>query len=233
LREEAWRDKVERIFGRRNRYQFGQPDQTTTLVGGGEVACTDTSIQMIVMLVKELNVSLNEVRRRSGAPFGQPMDSIEALRALHSFGLPYERRNDLNAMECMNIADNRGPVILCVSYWAYAQWEGYTYAGRTLHGYATSPAGRKVNVGVAKPEKRAGLTQWTFPDGHAVVEGCSKKIGRRRFGVLRDPNHNSVARPERPAYDLLTVQQMNRGLDAYERQYGHRVVLVPTRDIRR
>jgi hypothetical protein len=188
---------------------------------------------MIVMLVKELNVSLNEVRRRSGAPALQPLNSDEALRALHSFGLPYERQNDLRAMELLNIAQNRGPVIVCELYWAHPQWKGYQYAGRELHGTAINSRGRRVKVGFADPEKRAGLTQWTFRDGHAVLLGAEMRKDRRRYGIIRDPNHNSPSRPERPAYDLISIPQLNRMVDSFATKYGYRVALVPTRDIRR
>jgi hypothetical protein len=221
------REKVFAWWRQRKWYQFGQPDSWKV----SDSACSDTSIQHVVKLTKDLNVSLNAVRDRSGAPNSTPMNSDEALRALRSYGLPYVRVNDLRAAELMRVARARGPVILCVAYWAYPQWLGYTYAGRTLWGTSTSPSGRRVNVGVSIPKRHSGLTQWTFRLGHAVVLGTDTHQSGKHLGVIRDHNHNSASRPERPAYDLLTAQQINRMLDAYRDMYGYRVALIPTRPV--
>jgi hypothetical protein len=233
MHDSAWRERVTRILGRRTRFQFGQPPATTTLVGGGTVACTDCCIQVAVLLTKGVDVSLNEVRRRSGAPSGQPLTANEALRALRSFDLPYEIRNDLRGAALLKVAREKGPVIVCELYWAHPQWHGYEYLGRTLNGYSTSYSGRKVRPGFARPEHHAGLTQWTFRDGHAVLLACDAWEGKVHQGIVRDPNHASGSRPERPAYDLVNVRQLDRMVDSYAMKYGFRVALAPARDIRR
>ena len=43
--------------------------------------------------------------------------------------------------------------------------------------------------------------------------------------VVRDPNHNSPARPERPAYDLINKTQLKRMLDSWP--YGYTYVIAP------
>lgn len=220
------REHVLRILSRRNRYQFGQPAATTTLVKGGAVACTDTSIQMIVQLAKGKNVSLNGVRRRSGAPQDVPMKASQALQALRSYGLPYEMRTGLLASDIVRIAKTKGPVIIAEKYWAHPQWLDYTYAGKTLKGYATNDAGARVRVGISKPPRRSGLNQWTFRGGHAVLVATALYEGGRNLPVVRDPNHNSPARPERPAYDTVTMYQLNRMLKSWP---VTTVALVPTR----
>ena len=135
----------------------------------------------------------------------------------------------MGASGVLKVARKRGPVIVCEQYWSHPQWKGYTYAGRTLQGTATNGSGNKVRPGFAKPWERAGLTQWTFRDGHAVVAATDTWEHDVHFGVIRDPNHNSPSRPERPAYDLVTVAQLGRMLDSYKARYGYRVVLAPTR----
>jgi hypothetical protein len=218
------REYVLSILRRRNRYQFGQPPATCDLVTRS--GCADTCIQLIVWMAKGKKVSLNMVRRRSGAPPSSPMQIDQALRALHSFGLPYELRTGLKAGEVIRIAERYGPVIVAERYWAHPQWENYVYAGKRLLGWAKNDSGKRVRVGLARPLQRAGLTQWTFRDGHAVLAATGMYLDGKRFGVIRDPNHNSPARPERPAYDLVTMFQLNRMLASWP---GTSVALVPTR----
>ena len=154
------------------------------------------------------------------------MNTTEALRALHSYGLPYEISNSLTAAGVLRVARTKGPVIVCEMYWSHPQWAGYTYMGRTLHGVANG-----VRVGFAMPTKHAGLTQWTFTDGHAILAAADDWSEGTHLGVIRDPNHNSPSRPERPAYDLVTLPQLNRMLNSFKSKYGYKVMLVPTRPI--
>lgn len=218
------RAHVLRLLERRNRYQFGQPNDS--LVDDGAVACTDTSIQLIVWMAKGKKVSLDNVRKRSGAPADQPMEADEAIRALRSYGLPYEIRRGLLASDIVRIARNKGPVIIAEKYWSHPQWLDYTYAGKTLKGYAVNDAGARVRVGTSVPRRRSGLTQWTFRDGHAVLLATDDYEDGKHYAVVRDPNHNSSARPERPAYDMVTMYQLNRMLRSWDRGS---LALVPTR----
>lgn len=225
------RDRVLRILRKRNRYQFGQPYDRSNLVGNS--GCTDTAIQLIVWMATGKRVSLNAVRRRSGARAGYPMLTSHAIRALASYGLSYEVRVGLKASEATKIARTKGPVIVAEKYWAHPQWRGYSYMGRKLWGWATSSRGQRIRVGVSKPYGRSGLTQWTFRDGHAVLlatdvweprvgnDPDAKKI---HFAVVRDSNHNSPSRPERPAFDLVTMGQLNRMLNSWP---GGSICLVP------
>ena len=225
----ARRAHVKRVLKRRNRYQFGQPPRTTTTVAYGAVACTDTCIQLIILMFRGKKVSLNEVRRRSGGPRNgsRGLRPDEALRALRSYGLDYEVRSDLMPSDAMRIARNRGPIIVAERYWAHPQWKGHRYLGMPrLTGWATNDQGRRVRVGFARPLKRAGLTQPTFRDGHAVLL-ASSYIGtdRRQHGLVRDPNHNSFLRPERPSWDDVTVYQLRRMMDSIRPAYGGRTLL--------
>jgi len=237
------RRHVKRILARRNRYQFGQPASTTNLVGGGSFACTDTCIQLIVWMAKGKKVTLNDVRRRSGGPKGSSrftpgmrgLVPSEALRALRSYGLDYELRS-LGARDLLRIARNRGPVIIAEQYWAHPQWKGYRYAGRTLRGWSTSHAGKRIRVGFARPRTRAGLTQWNFRGNHAVLLASAFVAGldnvEQSIGLVRDPNHNSSVRPERPKWDVVTPQQLNRMSNSIRNAYyGRRLAYVPKRKV--
>lgn len=222
----ARREHVLRLLRRRNRYQFGQPDDS--LVSDGAVACTDTCIQLIVWMAKDKRVSLDNVRRRSGAPAGQPMEADEAIRALRSYGLPYEIRRGLLASDVVRIAKTKGPVIVAERYWSHPQWLGYTYGGRTLKGWTVNDAGARVKVGTSIPRRKSGLTQWTFRDGHAVLVATDIYEDGKHYAVIRDPNHNSDSRPERPAYDAVTLFQLNRQLRSWPRGS---LVLAPVRTV--
>ena len=219
-------EKVMRFLRRRNRYQFGQPKSDR--VADGAVACTDTSIQHVVKLARDLNVSLNRVRDVSGAPNDTPMDVDEALRALRFYGLPYEIRRGIHASEVCRIARQRGPVLIAYRYWSGPQWKGYTYLGQTLKGWAKNDVGKRVYVGFARPLSRAGLTQTTFRDGHSAYIATDMWIEGTHYAVMRDHNHNSASRPERPAYDLITMPQLNRMLRSWP---GESLALVPTRPV--
>lgn len=225
MNETQWHHHVVSVLRRRHRYQFGQPKSSAVL--GGAVACTDACIQMIVLMANGKSVSLNEVRERSQAPEDQPLTRDEALRALSSYGLRYEARSDMAAPGVLRMARVRGPVILCEMYWAHPQWKDYVYAGRRLNGLTKTDGGRTVRPGFAAPFRRAGLTQWTFRGGHAVLLATEVYDDGERLGVVRDPNHNSSARPERPAYDVVSIRQLNRMLSSWP----GRLVLAPTRRV--
>lgn len=222
------REHVLKILNRRNRYQFGQPSDQTTLVGGGAVACCDTSIQLIVLMAKGKRVSLNNVRRRSGARAGFPMTPEQAVRALASFGLPYEIRRNLKASDVRRYTRQRGPVIIAERYWAHPQWDGYTYMGKTLKGLARNDANRTIRVNFARPKRKSGLTQWTFRGGHAVLAATDVQMAGQWLPAIRDSNHNSWTRPERPAYDAVTMFQLNRMLSSWP---GGSLAIVPTRPV--
>jgi len=227
------RGRIKRILKRRNRYQFGQPPSTTTTVAYGAVACTDTCIQLIVLAWLGKKVSLDEVRRRSRGPRdgSRGLRPDEALRALRSYGLSYEVRSDLSAGEAMRIARNRGPIIVAENYWAHPQWKAYRYLGmRPLSGWALNERGKRVRVGFARPLKRAGLTQPTFRKGHAVLLASSYvDEDNAQRGIVRDPNHNTYLRPERPSWDDVSVYQLRRMMNSIRPSYAGRVLLyVPT-----
>jgi hypothetical protein len=226
MNEAERREHALAILGRRNRYQFGQPDDH--LVLDGAVACTDAAIQMTKLIADGRRVSLNKVRVLSGAPQDQPLTSDEALLALHRLGLPYARVVGETAGRLLDIARRRGPVIICERYWSHPQWKGYTYGGITLTGKARNDNGRIVRPGFADPIGRAGLTQPTFRDGHAVLLACDDRRDGRRVAIVRDSNHNTPARPERPAYDVVSVPQLRRMLGSWP---GSSLALVPTRAI--
>lgn len=221
---------IKRVLLRRNGYQFGQRPSSTTLVQGGAVACCDTSIQMVLRIARGEWYSLNEIRRRSWAPEDEPMNSVEALRALNSFGLDYHEISP-TPRDLYQIVVDKGPVIIAEAYWSHPQWEGYVYGGRKLTGNAKDANGDKVFVGFSKPLSHSGLNQPTFRDGHAVLVATADMIDGKMAFFERDPNHDSPARPERPAWDRVSAQQLARQLSSFRSIGNRKVALVPRRPI--
>lgn len=227
---------VKRVLLERTGYQFGQHPNFCKLVTAripGDVACADTCIQTVYRLAFGRFISLDSVRRRTGAPAGKPNNEITTLRGLRALGLPYEKRESITAAQVLRIARERGPVLVAEAYWAHPQWKGYRYASQVQTGVTRNPAGRLVEVGFAQPLEAAGNNQPTFRLGHMVLVATSQ---RRRngpdVGFVRDPNHASPGRPERPAWDKVTAAQLGRMLRSIRPANGGRVLaFVPTERI--
>lgn len=222
------RRHVKRILLERNGYQFGQPNcSLVTRIVPGDVACADTCIQMVARICRGLNLSLNFIRGISNAPQDVPLPVEASERTLRRLRLPYEIRTGLNAKELMLIARNRGPVLIAEDYWAHPQWKDYNYGGIRQDGKARNASGRDVWVGFAKPLEKAGNNQPTFSGGHMVLLATSRRVKGGNIGYIRDPNHNSNARPERPAWDVVNTRQLNRMLRSFNKGRGV-VAIVPT-----
>jgi len=234
------RRRVKRILLRRDGYQFTQPTGTAsaaTRVVPGDVACADTSIQLVLRILRGKWHSVNFIRKKSGNAPDVPMLVVNAERALRAFGLDYRIRSDLTTRELMVIARTRGPVLIAEDYWAHPQWKGYDYFGIRMTGTAMNSRGRRTRVGFADPEGRAGRNQPTFTGGHMVLLASSIPVKRGRSkrynsndGFIRDPNHGTAARPERPAWDRVTQRQLGRMLRSFNS--GRNIVaIVPMRSL--
>ena len=226
---------VKRILAKRNRFQFGQPKDNLT--DNGAVACTDTCLQLIIWMVKGKRVSLNRIRVISKGPTdgSRGLRPSEVMRVFRFFNLPYKARTDITAAQAMRIARNKGPVIIGELYWSHPQWDGYRYMGKTLKGSVVH-GGTRTKVGFARlhgKTARSGLTQWTFQGGHAVLLAWAtlKSSGdNSTVAGVRDPNHNSGGRPERPRWDELKMGQVNRMIRSIQPVFGgKRLVYVPTK----
>ncbi len=236
MNKQQWRRKVKRWLAKRKWYQFGQPKDN--LVGGGAVACTDTCMQHIGMMVRGKKWSLNQIRIFSRGPRdgSRGLRPSEVLRGLSAMHLEYEVRSDLSAKQITKIAMSKGPVIIGENYWAHPQWKGRSYLGKKLTGVSRNSKGKKVKVGYARPYGRAGNTQPTFRDGHAVLLATGDWTGEVNnsplFAFVRDPNHNSPVRRERPKWDRLDMKQLTRMLNSIKSSYGgKRLVYIPKRKL--
>lgn len=223
------RRKVKRILARRTRYQFGQKAGTNRLVtsrGGtpGDVGCADTMIQLTLLICTGKRFSQDQVRRMSGNAPHVPMFATNALNALNrGFGRPVYEIRDVGTKEALRIARERGPVLFAEMYWAHPHMKG---APRST-GRARNNRGRVVTIGFAK---EGGNNNQEFVLGHMVglMTSTKPRVGPER-AFVRDPNHNSARRPQRPRWDLLLgTAQLSRMLDSIRPKWsGKRLAFVP------
>lgn len=196
------------------RWQFGQAQDQLTF--DGMTACGHTCVQFIVGLVKRRLVTLNDVARAVGYPdarqaaFHIGLYERQVIEALKHFGIGYEIRGDLSARELIDIAHQRGPVIIEYVYGWTPERQGYTYRGVRADGRPN---------GYARPLGTTGKTQLVgFEDGYhySLLLSYYKRGSERERVYFRDTNRDSLPRPESSAYDVISQAQfarMYRSLD--------------------
>lgn len=218
--------------------QFGQAADVCT--DNGKLGCTQTGAQFLALNATGRFYTHDEVSRLSGYPCGggsgnRGMYPSELQRFFTNAKLPYVVKAGLTVPAVLAAAA-LGPVGFAHSYSRWPQWYGYVYYGRKATG--------KLN-GFAVPLGKAGATQLTGisrnasipvsptnPDGHfGVLLGSG--VGSTGFQVYAwEPNHNSAARPEDPAYDILTGPQFTKLYDSYRVVLGRTAIAaIPTRSI--
>ena len=181
------------IFDYPARFQFGQEGAPCN----GQSCCTDTCIQMIVDFYKDDHYSLATIRRRAQNKYAfderqcTGINHLEVLNALNQFGLGhYQVGFGVDAGDIWNKVAI-GPTLVGVWYGSYPNENGY--------------------CGGVKAEYE-GRTDCGFRGTHAVLA-----IGRRwhnghRDLYIRDPDHNSPSRPEKPKYDIVRLPDFNRAM---------------------
>jgi len=211
--------------------QFGQPDDGN--VWDGRTACTHTCWQIVALLWLGRKFTLNHINTYAGMPAraktsgGSPrgMRHEESAHLVATLKLPYKLITGRPWSEVQS-AQRRGPVIYGTRYGSQPDQRGAHYDGATANGLPNGYAiknGRTQLTGFengAHAVLGASARTLTMPSGHVV----------RVEELRRDPNHGSPGRHERPAYDVITVQQAEREYDDYH-DVLHRVTFawVPTK----
>lgn len=204
------------IFQYPARFQFGQAGAPCR----GQSCCTDTCIQMIVEYYKDRTYTLSEIRRRAQAKTSfdeRPctgLNHIETLNALNSMGVTHYRPAfNVTAQQVWEKV-RYGPVIVAVYYGSYPNKAG-------------SCRGVQAEIG--------GRNDCGFRGAHAVlaIGGKFHTIGKstHRDIFMRDPDHNSPARPYKPDFDRMRLSQLDTAMrhivpyTAFKSTY----ILYPTR----
>lgn len=196
--------------------QFGQTDDALT--SNGATGCTDTCLQFLSKLIKNVWYSHNTIRRKVGHTNTQTgLNYSEVGAFCRAVGLPYVVKLGLTASQILSLAKTRGPVLVGELYSWHPEWLDYVYGGVKADG--------KPN-GVASPRGKAGKNQLTgFTGRHAVLV-----LGVTTAGVyVMEPNHASPARPEKPPYDVMTIAQFTNLVNTYKASTGESYAVYPTK----
>ena len=196
-------------------FQFRQPDSEH--VFGGTTACTHNILQLLTIGLLAKVLSLDEISVKSGYPF-QPytidaygrrvprgMRPAEVRRYVSAMGLPFAL-GERSWAQVLEAVVERGPVGFGCAYSEWPEWRGFTYKGTTADG---RPNGFAIEHGKTQ---LTGFTGAHF--GLFTWKGRTNSIG------ARDPNHNSAARPEKPAWDVMSLDQAKRLYLSYNRRLG-------------
>lgn len=229
FRSAIQRDAV--LFARAHRdlQQFGQ--QHDDDVWQGQTACTHCCLQFIEYFVHGRKLTLNEVNHFAGMPrnanvAGVPrgMRPAEIVTFIKATNLPYRLVTGRDWTEARTAA-LLGPVMYSMRMGSEPSWKGTVYHG--IH--AKAPFA-----------KWAGRTQLTGDDvRHAMLFLGEKPVRDSHGGLtywrtyVKDSNHGSPARPERPPHDIITGGQARASYEAYRTKLHQTPwLLLPVRKVR-
>jgi hypothetical protein len=190
--------------------QFGQGACASTW--GGKTGCGQTSVQSLILAFKRVLPTHDAISRIIGywRPPGLTGTSAEQLaKGLGAWHLSYRAQYGASLLS-LRALTAKGPVILVVWYPRYPNWKGY-------RGHPT-PA------------------PWAEPAGHAGANQFGPKPAIRHWvvfagieaglAVVAEPNHASGARPEKVAYDRISLAALEAAYIA-----GGKIAVIPTRSV--
>lgn len=187
------------IYSYPARFQFGQSGAPCN----GSSCCTDTVIQMIVEYYKDRTYSLAYIRKVAQAKTSyneRPctgINHIEVLNALQALGVTHYKV--AFGISHLFVAQKvvTGPVLVGVHYGTYP-----TKARKCHHS------------GIRNAEV-SGKTDCGFNGAHAVL-AIGKRVHKDSRGnalhtdmYVRDPDHHTASRPEKPVYDRFRLSDLS------------------------
>lgn len=227
-RREWW---VSFLKARPGLQQFGQSDDERS--HNGSTGCTDTILQILALGWLGIRYSHDQIRTLVGYTTTQynerrGLNANQVQLFFDRVGLPYRVVFGRGYLELMQRSQAHGPVLFAECYGYHPEWRGYRYG--------TVYADGRPN-GYASPNEKAGKTQLTgFERGaHAALICGYYRYARadgsllRRTVVGREPNHGSVARPEKPPIEIITEAQFRKAYESYAFELGRSLyAAVPT-----
>lgn len=190
---------------RRHPYgQFGTTDDEST--DNGSIGCTHASWRFIIFVYTGKWLSHDQISKAAGFPFGggstnRGMRIEEGQQLARVLKLPYTYRPNMSTADVLR-ASNTGPVLFAMRYGSYPNWKDYR--------------GRSVPSPFARPLGKAGRNQFTgFFGSHAADLLGFLRVPATGTFVRNDcyvyePNHDSPARPEKVAFDVITQGQFKK-----------------------
>ena len=209
---------LSRAIALRKKSPFGQFGQANdSLSNNGATGCTDTCLQFLAKLVKNVWYTHNQIRTRVGHKNpATGLNSTEVGAWFRAVGLPFVVKFNLTADQMLSLSRTRGPVLVAEIYGAHPAWKGYRGA-----------PSRPPN-GFARPTGAAGRNQFSWSGRHAIL-----LLGYTDSNTVyvMEPNHDSPARPQNVAYDVITVAQFRAVVAAWKRSVGNTYCAYPTKAI--
>lgn len=212
--------------------QFGQSGDSKTF--NGATGCAFCVLQTLLLGWKGIRVTQDRLAYVAGYPTAYQKSRMLGLYAyqinkiISHYRLPYKVGFGWSYVTLMRRANTYGPVAFGVAYGYQPEWYGRTYGGVRADGRPN---------GFASPLGRAGKTQLTgFERGPHLdvlfgyhVNRYSDGSVKNRIYHVKDPNHGSAARPEKPKYDDMSQAQFKRLYESYKNVLGRSLyVIYPT-----
>ena len=218
---------LDKLLESRRRHPFGQFGTTDDeCTDNGAIGCTHTCWRYIAFVYKGKWYSHDQLSKLSGFPCGggstsRGMRVSESQQLCKALGLPLAFKGSLTSTQLL-MAANTGPVLFAMRYGSWPNWQGYKGVARP------SP--------YARPLGHAGRNQFTgFFGSHAgVLMGYLRVPSSGTFVrndcYVMEPNHNSPARPENVAYDVVTQTQLYKAFnDVKKLGWKNTMAFVPSR----
>jgi len=220
---------LEKLKESRRRHPFGQfgtPDDECT--DNGAIGCTHAVWRFIAFVYTGKWYTHDQISKLSGHPCGggpgnRGMRVSESQQLCRALRLPYIFKANLTSAELIK-ASKIGPVMFATRYGDWPNWAHY--------GGQTRPRPW------ARPLDKAGRNQFVgFTGSHAncllgfVRRTTTKGTFIRNDCFVFEPNHDSGARPENVAFDIVTQTQLNAAYRAVVTKLGwsSTVAMIPTK----
>lgn len=216
---------LDKLLEARRRHPFGQFGTTDDeCTANGARGCTHAVWRYIAFVYKGKWYSHDQLSRLSGYPCGatRGMRISESQQLVKALGLPYVYKANLSSTALLT-ASNIGPVLFGIRYGSWPNWKDYH--------------GKSVPSPYARPLGKAGRNQFTgFFGAHAVGLLGYLRVPTTGTFVRNDcycfePNHDSPARPENVAYDVVTQSQLYKAFTDTKTRLGwsSTMAFVPSR----
>jgi hypothetical protein len=151
---------------------------------------------MIIEYWLEQPVTLMAIRKASGeTDMCDGLSPTEAKRALNYFGITwYQWFSGASGLTVLSKLQ-----------------AGYTPILVPTH-YGSYPNSTSGKCGNSNKAEYSGRTDCSFRGAHAVLAEKAVAHTNHYDIITRDPDHNSVSRPEKPLYDRITTSQLDRAM---------------------
>lgn len=224
-----------------DQFQFGQRNDVSTY--NGSTGCTHEFVQSMHLAIHGIFLTHDEISKLCGYPWPENNPFMRGMRAstdpseelntcIRKLNLPfvirfYQRMTD-GLYTALCVMSNDGPMGVAVNY-PYIPRNKSKAIG-ALNG--TAEVGGATQTGLVGGH----LATWIGYDKRTDAHPASSKPIARWHHWWHDPDHGSMSRPERPAWDRYTATQGKALIESIHtvRIAGasrHIMVIAPTRPL--